>query len=413
MAGSASGNPADGAGGGARRAFHGGWLRRAIFAQESGLVLVIALTMLALTIFGGNKSKKELLRMPAGASVSSAEGIISVGVGGIVTKYAESDGWEIRDAGESPTLLRRTEVSRFLDIENLILLTKEASFIAIMAVGMTAIVVMGGIDLSVGSIYALSALIGALALRAIEAGAVESGVAVSGVHAVALGLAVCCGVGAACGAINGSMIVGLKVHPFIITLGMMAVLRGVVFVSTRGESVLGVPASFQNGFFKSQIGGVYPVPVIVMLIVMAAGWVALTRTTLGRRTYAIGGNEVAARYAGVPVGRVKIAIYTLTGMLAGLSACVSVGYFGSASPDAGKGYELQVIAASVIGGASLSGGRGTALGAVLGAILIQLIGNALIILNIDTNYTDIVMGAAIVTAVVLDQAKSRFVPARN
>lgn len=408
--GSESGNGSKDPRGSGGRRLRDGWLRRALFAQESGLVLVIALTMAALTYFGGEKPKRELVRVPAGVAVTSFDGVILVGDAAAVVRYAEADGWELRQTGESATLVRQVSVNKFLDIENLILLTKDASFIAIMAVGMTAIIVMGGIDLSVGSIYALAALLGAMALRALQADAAESGSTASGLSAVVLGLLVCGGVGAACGVTNGAMIVGLKVHPFIITLGMMAVLRGIVFVTTMGLPVLGVPPSFQDGFFKSQIGGVYPVPVIVMLVVMAAGWLVLTRTTLGRRAYAIGGNEVAARYAGVPVGRVKMMVYTLTGMLAGLSACVSVGYYGSASPDAGRGYELQVIAASVIGGASLSGGRGTALGSVLGAILIQLISNALIILEINSNYTDIVMGAAIVTAVVLDQAKSRFVP---
>jgi ribose transport system permease protein len=147
-----------------------------------------------------------------------------------------------------------------------------------------------------------------------------------------------------------------------------------------------------------------------MVAVAAAGAFVLGRTVLGRRAYAIGGNETAARYAGVPVGRTKIIMYTLMGMLAGLSAAVYLGYLGAASSDAGQGYELSVIAAAVIGGASLSGGRGSAVGAVLGAILIQLINNAMIILDIDTNYTNIVMGAAIVVAVVLDQAKSRLLP---
>jgi len=155
------------------------------------------------------------------------------------------------------------------------------------------------------------------------------------------------------------------------------------------------------------------VPVIVMVLVALAGYMVLNRTVLGRRTYAIGGNETAARYAGIPVGRVKIIMYTLMGMLAGLSAAVYLGYLGAAASDAGSGYELSVIAATVIGGASLSGGRGSALGAVLGAFLIQLISNAMIILDIDPNYTQIVMGAAIIVAVVLDQVKSRFVPAAH
>jgi len=345
-------------------------------------VLVIALLMAALTIFGGTKNKR------------------------------------ITEAGET----RIVQVNKFLDAENLVLLAKDASYIAIMAVGMTAIIVMGGIDLSVGSIYALAAVVGALALRALQAQwlgvpIADSVPTVGGAPlwaAVPVGVGVCCLVGALCGFANGSMIVGLKVHPFIITLGMMAVLRGVVFVLTGGKSVFSFPDSFTAGFFKARLvvgdNQVYPVPVVVMLVVALIGSIVLARTVLGRRTYAIGGNEVAARYAGIPVGRVKIVMFTLVGMLAGLSAAVYLGYLGAASSDAGQGYELSVVAAAVIGGASLSGGRGSAVGAVLGAILIQLITNAMIILDIDTNYTNIVMGAAIVVAVVLDQVKSRFVP---
>jgi ribose/xylose/arabinose/galactoside ABC-type transport system permease subunit len=374
-----------------------------------------------------------------------------------------------------------TQVNKFLDAENLVLLAKDASFIAIMAVGMTAIIVMGGIDLSVGSIYALAALIGGIFLRynwsqgppgvtlggsalgpwGLVAVAIALGVgarvlarAGSGRGALAfragsatmtalggaallwalglvvvalrdaqgsapelplwksllVGIGACCAIGGLCGLINGALIVGLNVHPFIITLGTMAVLRGVSFVLTKGLPVSGFPDSFTTGFFKKEIAGVYPVPVMIMVAIAALGAFVLGRTVLGRRTYAIGGNETAARYAGVPVGRVKIVMFTLMGMLAGLSAAVYLGYLGAASSDAGQGYELSVIAAAVIGGASLSGGRGSALGAVLGAVLIQLINNAMIILDIDTNYTNIVMGAAIVVAVVMDQAKSRLLP---
>ena len=404
--------------------------------------------MIALTAFGGDKPRR--------------------------TKDAVTGEWHI------------TQVNKFLDAENLVLLVKDASFIAIMAVGMTAVIVMGGIDLSVGSIYALSALIGGLFLRynwsngppnlaigghsampwvligaallmglgargALQAGATRPSKAWSfqaggfaltaaacaavlwtmGAEIIAVrdgpgggegaslamslfvGVGACCLTGAACGLINGSLIVGLNVHPFIITLGTMAVLRGVAFVLTQGLPVSGFPESFTSGFFKAQIWGVYPVPVMVMIAVAAAGAFVLRRAVLGRRTYAIGGNETAARYAGVPVGRTKIIMYTVMGMLAGLSAAVYLGYLGAASSDAGQGYELSVIAAAVIGGASLSGGRGSAVGAVLGAILIQLINNAMIILDIDTNYTNIVMGAAIVVAVVLDQTKSRLLPGGN
>lgn len=359
------------------------WLRRLVLAQESGLVLVIILVMVALTIFGGSKEK----RVP----------------------------------GDRPGEWTKITVNKFLDFENIVLLAKDASYIAIMAVGMTAIIVMGGIDLSVGSTYALAALLGAMALRALQAQWLhlpysDLSIPTSGgaplLVSVVVGVGVCCLVGAVCGLANGCMVVGLRVHPFIITLGTMGALRGVVFVVSKGTSVSSLPESFTSGFFKAQIAGVYPVPILVMVLVVLIGHVVLTRTVLGRRTYAIGGNETAAIYAGVPVGRVKIIMFTLVGMLSGLSAAANIGYLGASDANAGNSYELSVIAACVIGGAALSGGRGSALGAVLGAVLIQLISNALIILNVDSSYTNIVMGAAIVVAVMLDQAKGRLTGGR-
>ena len=508
------------------------WLKRLFGAQESGLVLVIAVMAIILTIGGGHKAQPEIFDVAPGSTVVETATEVTVTTGGEVRQFPAAQGWYLRELGrrqvlrteggevvalercdqlveerdatgkvvsllqtaedgtarrfvvaegwsrafiperkvvqrdyvefipaagaqvevrtqtqdgfERPasyvmagtvysaadgwdldrstqTLRRQARVNKFLDLSNLVLLAKDASFIAVMAVGMTAIIILGGIDLSVGSIYAFSALLGALTLRFLQANAlgVEADNTVATICGVAwyvavpAALLVCCSVGAACGAITGSMVVGLRVHPFIITLGMMAVLRGIVFITTQGQPVLGVPNSLVDGFFKAEILGVNPVPVFVMLLVAIAGYVTLTRTVLGRRIYAIGGNEIAARYAGIPVGKVKVIVFTLSGVLVGLSACMSLGYFGSASPGGGKGYELDVIAAAVIGGASLSGGRGTALGAVLGAILIQMIRNAMLILDIDTNYTEIVMGAAIVAAVVLDQAKMRLTARRG
>jgi ribose transport system permease protein len=229
------------------------------------------------------------------------------------------------------------------------------------------------------------------------------------VGSLGLGLLVCLVVGAFCGWLNGTMIVGLKVHPFIITLGTMAAYRGVTALPTQAQSVGNFPESFQ-GFIKQDFSGITPVPVLIMMVVCLAGVFVLSRTVLGRQIYAIGGNETAASYAGIPVGKVKRIVYTMMGALAGLSAYVYLGYFGGAEPAAGTGYELKAIAAAVIGGASLSGGRGSALGAVLGAILVQLIDNAMVMLQIDQSYNNVVLGGAIIVAVVLDQLKSRLVP---
>lgn len=441
----------------------GSVLRRVLFAQESGLILVIAMMMAALAFLGGDKESPQIefvrpsgdattsvvrtadaftvtqngrtrtlsfsdgwtgsetapgtwrlqrfdmRRVPPGGTIGEADGgaTIVVTAGGQESRYPVSRGWRIEADGVGvPAVARNPRVNKFLDPKNLVLVGTSAAFFAIMAVGMTAIIAMNGIDLSIGSIYGIAAVFGAIALEKLQIGMSTSGGA-PWYLAIPLGLLVCCGVGALCGLANGSMVVGLKVHPFIITLGMMAALRGVVFVQTEGQSISGLPPSFTGGFYKAELAGVYPVPLIVTLLVVLAGVIVLSRTVLGRRVYAIGGNETAARYAGIPVGRVKIVAFTIAGALAGLSASAALGYYGAATPSGGQGYELYVIAASVIGGASLSGGRGTALGAMLGAILIQLIDNGMLILEIDQSYNQIVMGAAIVLAVVLDQTKQK------
>jgi ribose/xylose/arabinose/galactoside ABC-type transport system permease subunit len=388
--------------------------------QESGLVIVILLMGLGLTVYGALNPIKQrstvpvapdatvvLLDLsnephPAGALARNEISAVAVTENGRTTRYPSADGW--RYDSSARTVVGEQSANAFLNRGNLVLVARAASFFAIMAVGMTAVIILAGIDLSVGSIYGLAAIIGAMALTSLDPGT-------SGLLAIPIALAVCVGVGAICGLANGAMTVGLRVHPFVITLGMMAALRGLTLVLPSTffgtQSIGGFPASFTTGFFRYQIAGVQPVPVILMLMVAVGGWFVLSRTVFGRRVFAIGGNETAARYAGIPVGRVKIIVYTIMGALAGLSACASIGFFGAAETNAGNAYELQVIAATVIGGASLMGGRGSALGAVLGAIVIQLINNAMLILDIDQNYNQIVMGVAIIIAVVIDQTKQR------
>lgn len=418
-------------------------------------MLVLAGLMLLLTIVGGiDKYRKPkdavTINLPAGTQsriesgttvistdsdvvykrlnsllAQDAEGnlIVERTGGGNVTLRSEmrpSLGTTTIDGVETRTLVVRPSgtANTFLNFTNLFLVLVFASMIAIMAVGMTGVITMGGIDLSVGSIYGLSALYGAMALHAMQKSALGLGLddpastigGMSIATSLPLAMLVCCGVGALAGLLNGALIVGLRVHPFVITLGTMAAYRGWIALPASAQTVGEFPESFTRDFFKADWWGVTPMPVIFMLITAAAGMFVLSRTVFGRRIFAIGGNEVAAHYAGIPVGRTKLIAYALMGALSGLSACVYLGYFGAASPDAGNGYELQVIAAAVIGGASLSGGRGTALGALLGAILVELLKNGMLILQIDNNYNQIVMGAAIILAVVMDQLKSRLVP---
>ncbi|CAN5742564.1 hypothetical protein BH11PLA1_BH11PLA1_20220 [soil metagenome] len=392
--------------------------KRFLLAPESGLVAVILAIVIGLTVYtqvhDGPIPRKVAVAVSAGATVSevSEAGDFTVTSGGRATAYRGTEGFELRGTPEAPIVWRTVLTNKFLNADNLMSVLTQASYIAVMAVGMTGIIVMGGIDLSVGSIYALAGVFGAMAIQKVAPGAAFGSSASNSpatlLVALPVCLVVCCGVGALCGLVNGVATVGLKVHPFIITLGGMAIYRGIASVSTGGQSVNGASA-LQGGAMKLELWGVTPIPVFIMIVVGAIGAFVFARMVFGRRVFAIGGNEVAARYAGVPVGRIKIALFVINGMLAGLSALIYLGYLGAADSGAGSGYELSVIAAAVVGGASLSGGRGSAIGAVLGAIVIELINNSILMLNISQAYQQIIIGFAIVLAVVVDQAKQRLV----
>jgi ribose transport system permease protein len=185
----------------------------------------------------------------------------------------------------------------------------------------------------------------------------------------------------------------------------MAIYRGIAFVITKGVSIGAFPESFRT-FGMWNINGLSLTPMLVMVLVTIVGAIYLSRMAAGRRVYAIGGNELASRYSGIRVERVKLSVFVFSGLTSGISALLALGYYGSGSSGDGQGYELNVIAAAVVGGASLSGGRGSALGALLGALLIQMISSGIDILHIDNNYSQIIIGAVVVLAVVLDQFNS-------
>ena len=297
------------------------------------------------------------------------------------------------------------EVNNFLNASTLLQTATDASFFAIMAVGATVVIVSGGIDLSVGSIYALSGVSMAMLLR--------NGGEMGPAQVVLLGLAVCLGVGFLCGALNGAMVVGLRVHPFIITLGTMWILRGVAFVTSRAESILVPPHLTQVA--KASLGfgpSLHPVPLLVMVVTAVAGAIYLDRTVMGRHVYALGGNPEASRFAGLPLGRIQLGVYVASGLAAGLAAFLGASYYGSASCGDATGYELYVIASAVVGGASLSGGKGSALNAMLGALLIVLIRQSIRTLHFDQNYEWIIIGCAIIVAVVIDQSSARMAARR-
>ena len=299
-------------------------------------------------------------------------------------------------AGSHPDRRTGEMVNNFWNSHTLIQTATDASFFAIMAIGATVVIISGGIDLSVGSIYALSGVSMALLLRHADS--------IGGASAVALGLIVCVGVGLLCGVLNGALVTGLKVHPFIITLGTMWMLRGIAFVASRAESIL-VPSSL-TAVAKASVGmssGLYPVPMLVMLALALLGTVYLSRTVMGRHIFAFGGNVEASRFAGLALNRIQLGVFAVSGLLAGLAAFLGASFYGSASSGDAQGYELYVIASAVVGGASLTGGRGSALGALLGAVLIVLIRQSIRTLRFDQNYEWIVIGAAIIIAVVVDR----------
>lgn len=292
--------------------------------------------------------------------------------------------------------LSGSQVNDFLNPSTLLQIGTDTSFFAVMAVGMTMVIVSGGIDLSIGSIFALCEVMTAMFLRLMPNGPPAQQV----ITAVLLSI----GIALLCGLVNGIMVARLGVHPFIITLGTMWVFRGIAFVASHAESIL-VPTSLTDTV-KATLGlrqDLFPVPALVTVAVAIVGQLYLSRTTHGRRIFAVGGNIEAARYAGVRISHVLTGVYVISGLTAGIAAFLGNGFYGSASCNDANGYELYVIAGAVVGGASLSGGRGSAIGAVLGALLIVLIRQAIRTLHLDQNFEWIIIGVAIVVAVVLDR----------
>ncbi|MFI5232504.1 MAG: ABC transporter permease [Gemmatimonadales bacterium] len=308
-------------------------------------------------------------------------------------------------AGSHADPVTGATVNNFLNAHTLIQMATDASGFAIMGVGATIVIISGGIDLSVGAVYALAGVAMAMVLRA--AGPLDP------VTTVFLGLGTCLAVSLLCGLANGVMVVGLNVHPFIITLGTMWMLRGIAFVASRAESIL-VPTPLTN-FAKASLGlgaTLSPVPMVATLAVMAAGSVYLTRTVMGRRIFAVGGNAEASRFAGLHVERIRLGVYVLSGLTAGIAAFLGASFYGSATSSDANGYELYVIAAAVVGGASLTGGKGSAVSATLGALLIVLMRQAIRTLHLDQNYEWIIIGGAMIVAVVLDQGGTKLVARR-
>ena len=279
----------------------------------------------------------------------------------------------------------------FLTVSNLLNVLEQTAINAIVAVGMTFVIISGGIDLSVGSVLALSGI--ALG-SALQAGA-----------AVPVAIALALAVGLGCGLVNGVLVTFGRLPPFIATLGMMSVARGAALMLAEGRPISG----FDDGFRVLAAGRVLmmPAPVIIAGLIYAVAHFVLGHTVFGRATYAIGGNEEAARLSGVHVRYHKTAIYGVAGLMSAAAAVILTARLNSAQPTAGTMYELDAIAATVIGGTSLLGGEGTIMGALIGALIMGVLRNGLNLLNVSSFFQQVVIGVVIIGAVLVDMSLKR------
>jgi len=274
----------------------------------------------------------------------------------------------------------------FLTVSNLLNVLDQTAINAVVAVGMTFVIVSGGIDLSVGSVLALSGIVLGNALAA----------GVPFPLAIAMGLVV----GTACGLTNGLLVTWGRLPPFIATLGMMSVARGAALMLAEGRPVSGFDEAFRL-LSTGRILGI-PAPVFITIAVYLVAHVVLSRTIFGRATYAIGGNEEAARLSGVRVRFHKAGAYAVAGLMSASAAVILTARLNSAQPTAGIMYELDAIAAAVIGGVSLTGGEGTVVGALIGALIMGVLRNGLNLLNVSSFFQQVVIGAVIIGAVFMD-----------
>lgn len=283
-------------------------------------------------------------------------------------------------------IMSSVRTNTFFTSENLFNIIKQVSIVTIIAVGQTFIMISGGIDLSVGFNMGLSGIIMAYMFTA-------------GMNPY---LAILCGVltGVIIGFCNGQLITRLNLPPFIVTLGMANIARGFVYVITRGFSII-VDHPFVLALGNGYIGPI-PIMSIVMVIVVALGAYLLTKSVFGSRAKAIGGNELAAALSGINVKNHKVYIYTLAGLFCGIAGIIMVGRLNAGNPNAGLNFDMDSIAATIVGGTSLAGGEGTVIGTLLGALLLGVIRNGLVLLNVSMYWQTVVAGAIIISVCALD-----------
>jgi len=301
--------------------------------------------------------------------------------------------FNVRDAGTLIGLLIIVVTFSFLSpvfftVPNLLNILQQSSINALIALGMTLVIISGGIDLSVGPTAALSAVLGATLMT-------------SGVP-VPLAILATLGVGAMCGLFSGSLIAYAGLQPFIVTLGGLSLFRAIALIYTGGNPVFGIPLEFRT-LINSMLLGI-PTPIVIVAVIALVLWTVMNKTPLGEYILAIGGNEEAARVAGVPVKRTKVTVYIFSGLLASLASLILIGRLGAAEPTIGNLWELDAIAAAAIGGASLMGGKGSIFGTLIGVVILGVLRNGLTLLNIQAFYQLLATGLIIIIAMLIDRA---------
>jgi ribose transport system permease protein len=286
-------------------------------------------------------------------------------------------------------------IPQFRDLQNITNITRNFSFVGIVAMGMTLVILTGGIDLSVGSVWGMTAVVVAFLLT--HGWPVPLAILVSLLAAGGIGL------------MNGLCITRLKMSPFVPTLATLSIARSFALIVTHGRPISIFGEEYQSFLWLGggDILGV-PNPFIIFCLIAAFFWILLSRTVWGRYVYAVGGNEKTARLTGLRVDRLKIIVYILSALVAGVAGIVQYSYLSSVTADLGTGQELAVIAATVIGGANLAGGEGTVLGTVIGAIILEVLRNGLLLFGIDPYWQGVFVGAVIILAVSIDYFRKLF-----
>jgi ribose transport system permease protein len=288
---------------------------------------------------------------------------------------------------------------RFLTVNNITNVMLQSATTGLVAVGMTFVIITGGIDLSVGSIVALAAALGAGIMK-------DAMKIMPAAWTIVVSIVIMLAIGTLIGLLQGLLISMLKMPAFIVTLAGMSIARSLTMVYTGGKTISGLPEEFAS-FGSNRIGGWLPVPVIILVVIFLISFYVLQYTAFGRSLYALGGNREAAKLSGINTNRIETITYAISGLASGIAAVVLTARLATATSTAGEGYELEAIGAVVIGGASLAGGRGTMLGTFIGVLILGVINNGQNLLNINPFFKGCIHGAVILIAVLIDTLRKR------